>query len=280
MTMALSTRILGHPAVLALDLTLIEDWRKLGKFFVKAFDDGGRKYPKDFVRARVWLKYGRRDNALRTMKSFLTVDADYTCQPGRVLMGEGSSALTGSTPDRYFLTTTAFEHFAMQARTEDGGLVRRFFMAIRDAYVELSAVPTSVQPALTREAALVMAYHEKNCIYVGEIQAGGPGVWRLCKFGRTSDLAGRCVSNRASFSTPYYFELLHVAEVEKCVRAERVFRDLPEIRPNLQRTIINGIERKEVFVAPDSLTARKMEACLRRAAWRSASEDLRMAFPG
>jgi hypothetical protein len=156
----------------------------------------------------------------------------------------------------------------MQARTEVGGLVRSFFMAIRDAYVELSAIPTSGQPALTREAALVMAYHEKNCIYVGEIQAGGPRVRRLCKFGRTSDLAGRCVSNRASFSTPYYFELLHGAEVENCVRAERVFRDLPEIRPNLHRTIINGIERKEVFVAPDSLTARKMGACLRRAARR------------
>jgi hypothetical protein len=60
MTTALSTRILGHPAVLALDLTRIEDWRKLGKIFVKAFDDGGRKYPIDFDRAQLFASYSLR----------------------------------------------------------------------------------------------------------------------------------------------------------------------------------------------------------------------------
>lgn len=126
MTTALSTRVLGQPAVLALDLTLIDDWRKLGKVFVKAFDDGGRKYPIDFDQARIWLKYGRRGNALRTMKGLLTVDADYTCQPGRVHRS-AQGTLTGSLPDRYLLTRDAFELFAIKSNGQKGDVVKRFF---------------------------------------------------------------------------------------------------------------------------------------------------------
>jgi hypothetical protein len=161
-TTALSTRILGHPAVLALDLTLIEDWRKLGIVFVKAFDDSGRKYPIDFDQARIWLKYGRRGNALRTMKGMLTVDVDYICQPGQLLRAKGTRALMGSSPDCYLLTRDAFELFAIKSNGQKGDVVKRFFqLAIKKAYFaainELEESPSTVvgEAILKRKRSLV-----------------------------------------------------------------------------------------------------------------------------
>jgi phage anti-repressor protein len=204
METALASRVFAHPTVQAIEKAQIEGWQDLGRVFVKAFDVRGQQYAIDFDDAWVWLAYGRKDNALRTLKAHFTEGADYITLHGTPLLQEGS-VMQGSTPDKYYLTTNAFEDFAMAARTDAGKLVRAFFRAIRDAYVELT---TQGQLALSQEQALTMAYHKKNVIYIGEVRAKGENIERLCKVGQTSDIAKRCDLHKQTFRSPFYFQLL------------------------------------------------------------------------
>lgn len=271
METALATRILAHPKVEGIEKAQINDWQDLGKVFVRAFDDKGQQFPIDFDEAWAWLAYARKDSALRTLKAQFIEGVDYTLSAGSSHLDVG----VGSTPDKYFLTTNAFEDFAMAARTEAGKLVRSFFRAIRDAYMELATAQG--QLTLSQEDALIMAYHKKDVLYIGEVQGSGENRQRLCKVGQTSDIAKQCKLHKQTFRGPYYFQLLHVAEVDDKHRAEGVFKKLPEVRQFIRRVHLGGLGKKELFSVPDSLTPRKLEFCLRRAARLSAPDNLQLA---
>lgn len=279
METALATRILSHPKVEAIDKAqMIEGWQDLGKVFVRAFNDRGENFPIDFDDAWVWLTYGRKDNALRVLKAQFIEERDYVCVAGDVLRSEEDvEGVTrrGPPPQKYFLTTNAFEDFAMAARTEAGKLVRSFFRAIRDAYVELTT--TQGQLTLSQEDALIMAYNKKEVLYIGEVYGSGENRQRLCKVGQTSDIAKQCKLHKQTFRGPLYFQLLHVAEVDDKHRAEGVLKELPEIRPFIRRVHLGGLGKKELFSVPDSLTPRKLELCLRRAARLSTPDNLQLA---
>lgn len=271
MATALATRVFAHPQVQAINVSQLDGWQELGAVFVKAFEDRGREFPIDFDDAYVWLQYGRRDNAIRALKARYTLHTDYRLVDAPNLLPREGVAQKGPAPDKYYLTTDAFERFAMEARTEVGDLVRAFFRAIRDAYVELTAAP---QPLACKEDALVTTFHQKNVIYIGEVQAKGPRVRRLCKFGQTADIAKRCQAHKETFQDPLHFELLHVTEVEDRQRAEGAFKDLSQIRPKIQRVNLPGIGKKELLIVPEGLTANKLELLLRKAARLAIQESV------
>jgi hypothetical protein len=245
-----------------------DEAQDLAKVFVKTFQDGGRQFSIDFDDAWRWLSFSRKDSALRSLKTQFTLNMDYTFEAGHVrLQAEGLM-----TPDKYFLSTNTFEKFALGARTEVGNLVRDFFIAIRDAYVELTTNPQPpTRPALpsasvTKEQAMILTFHKQKCIYLGEIQAPAPGVARLIKFGQTSDIRTRYDTHKAFFKAPYFFELLHVTNVSDCRKAEEIFKSFSEINTNMCVVTISGSRKREVFAAPTSLTPRRLQSCLSRAA--------------
>jgi hypothetical protein len=248
---------------------------ELAKVFVKTFqEDGDRQFPIDFDDAWIWLRFSRKDTALRSLKTQFSLNSEYSFEAGHVrLQAEGSM-----TPDKYFLSTNAFERFALGARTEVGNLVRDFFIAIRDAYVDLTTnpqppAPRALPPAsMTKEQAMILTFHKQNCIYLGEIQAPAPGVPRLLKFGQTSDIRTRYDTHKGFFKAPYFFELLHVTNVSDCRKAEEIFKNFPEISTNMCVVTISGSRKREVFAAPTSLTPRRLQSCLTRAARLSDPE--------
>jgi hypothetical protein len=272
------SRVLSSPKVLTASSELsVRGYNAaddLAKVFIKTFQDGGRLFPVDVDDAWVWLRFSRKDSALRALQNHFRLNSDYTFEAGHVHHSvEGSM-----TPDKYFLSTNTFEKFALGARTEIGNLVRDFFIAIRDAYVELTTNPQLPTPhalhsaSMTKEQAMILTFHKQNCIYLGEIQAPAPGVPRLIKFGQTSDIRTRYDRHKAFFKAPYFFELLHVTNVSDCRKAEEIFKDFPEISTNMCVVTISGSRKREVFAAPTSLTPRTLQSCLSRAARLSDPE--------
>jgi hypothetical protein len=138
----------------------LDGWQDLRKIFVKAFDDKGQQYPIDFDDAYNWLQYGRKDNALRALKARYMEDTDHTCAPGGFRRDEKQSAFTGLDPDKYYLIVNAFFLFALRAPGKKEDIVRRFFIAIWEAYYltihELECDPNvSARKILDRHADLV-----------------------------------------------------------------------------------------------------------------------------
>ena len=68
----------------------------------------------------------------------------------------------GSTPDKYFMTTDAFQMFAMMSPGDAGNRVRRFFLAVRDAYVDLQRAPPPPPPPAT-EPVRVDPWDQARC---------------------------------------------------------------------------------------------------------------------
>lgn len=154
----------------------------------------------------------------------------------------------GRPTDKYYLTTHAFEHFAMTAATETGDRVRRFFRAIRDAYIELTQ---RLRSNTDREQAYILTHDMKKCLYVGVIQQQPQ---RLCKFGHTADIKSRYRAHKHTFKPPYFFELLHVVEADDAKKAEDIFRKVPDIKDNRCPVKIGGSIQQETFVMPEMLT--------------------------
>lgn len=138
----------------------------MGRVFVKAFDDRGNQYPIAFDDARAWLHFEKKDNALKTFKDRFRASADYEFKARGVLRNQDGSYLSVD-PDKYYLTINAFERFAMaQARTEVGDIVRNFFRAIRDAYVELTTSLRSTKAVEFREKAFELLFEGQGCLYL------------------------------------------------------------------------------------------------------------------
>ncbi|GAQ93152.1 hypothetical protein KFL_013260010, partial [Klebsormidium nitens] len=136
----------------------------------------------------------------------------------------------------------------MVAQTETGDRVRAFFRAIRDAYVELTQ---QTQPVTNREQAYLVTYDAKKCLYVGVIQQQPR---RICKFGHTANLKERNNAHKRTFKPPYFFELLHVVEVDDAKKAEDIFRNTPDIKNNNYQVKIGNSVQQETFLMPETLT--------------------------
>jgi hypothetical protein len=112
-----------------------ESRRELAAIFVRAFDDGGNRFPIDFEEVWRFLSYSNKANALRKLKQTFFEGEDYTFKKGTAFNpDEGRLNARGCTPDLYMMTQSAFESFAMSAPGERGKLVRRYFLAIKEQY--------------------------------------------------------------------------------------------------------------------------------------------------
>lgn len=263
-TMAsLTSRVLGHPRVQAVDVSQLEGWQQLASVFVKAFDDKGQRFPIDLDEAYVWLQYGRKDSALRTLKAHFTENTDYICAAGEVHQTVGSGALAGSAPDKYYLTTDAFENFAMGARTEAGDRVRAFFRAIRDAYVELTTNPPSQQ--LSREKALELLFEGQGCLYLACIHESS----KLYKYGCSTNLPKRNLAHRSHFKPPYSYRLEMAWKADRPRDAEDTFKGDPLIKEIHEEVEIGGTVHREIIRLPDHVDKGIVLAIAERAAHKT-----------
>jgi hypothetical protein len=166
METALASRVFDHPKVKAIEKAQIDGWQDLGRVFVKAFDDRGQEFPIDFDDAWVWLAYGRKDSALRTLKVQFTEGVDYKVHDDDRVNKTSkvwASDQKGPLPDKYYLTTNAFELFALRCRGGRGEAVKRFFLAVKEAYfsatkeLEESPVTPASEGILKRKRSLMEA---------------------------------------------------------------------------------------------------------------------------
>jgi hypothetical protein len=131
-------RVLLHPEVFTVGSQLSAGGyvtKDLAKVFVKTFqEDGNQQFSIDFDDAWRWLRFSRKDNALRALQNHFRLNSDYTFEAGQVRLEMKGSM----TPDKYFLSTDTFEKFALNSRGAKGDIIRRFFLAIKKAYFEVT----------------------------------------------------------------------------------------------------------------------------------------------
>ncbi|GAQ88710.1 hypothetical protein KFL_004530150 [Klebsormidium nitens] len=114
------TRLLQHPSIESTTGISAEEKQDLALVFIKAFKDEGNAFPIDFDEVWTFLEYSTKGNALQKLKRNFKEDIDYIVRKGTPYTSLGSSPKRGSTPDRYLLTTKAFEFFSMSTTGSKG----------------------------------------------------------------------------------------------------------------------------------------------------------------
>lgn len=275
------SRILASPKVVA--VVWEGDRTYLALVFCKAFENKER-FPIDFDDVWRFLEYANKYNGTQKLRSGQFVEGIDFIHIKEVFprlreKGDRQNSEdvrmvdTGGRPtDKYFMTTHAFEHFAMSTSTSIGHRVREFFIAVRDAFFQAQA---SLSDSLTREQALLTVYHLKKCIYVGLILDANI---RLGKYGYTHNIQERAgKSHKCTFKEPYFFRLLFVVEVDDPVKAEKIFASFPQIADNKRPLKIGGGTQTEVFEMSPGYTEENLQYDMRRAAYLSTSRDLILA---
>lgn len=103
---------------------------------------------------------------------------------------------TGGGPSNiYFLTTDCFEDLAMRTETPVGDSVRRYFRAIRNAYVDALR---SHKAIVSREKAIEMLFEGQDCLYLACIHE----TQRLYKYGCSANLQQRTAMHKSHFKHP------------------------------------------------------------------------------
>ena len=100
---------------------------------------------------------------------------------------------------------------------------------------------------------------------------------RICKFGHTANLKERNNAHKRTFKPPYFFELLHVVEVDDAKKAEDIFRNTPDIKNNNYQVKIGNSVQQETFLMPETLTDATVYHHMRKAARQSTSMDIVMS---
>jgi hypothetical protein len=155
---------------------------RLGSIFVGLFD-GGSKFPVPFEEAWEWLDYSNKASALCVLTR-------YTKKVHYIKVEDGNTG--GAHAHDYFLTTDCFEDIAMRTDTAVGGNVRKFFRAVRNAYLE--ALKASKGPD-SLEKAFEMILHKRGCLYLACINT----TERLYKYGYTDNLQKRNYAHHSHF---------------------------------------------------------------------------------
>jgi hypothetical protein len=136
---------LQHPKVLASVGVSDREKQDLALVFIRAFDDGGNNFPIDFDEVWLFLEYSTKGNALQKLKRRFKEDVDYRREVMKSHDNPSGADLGGRPTDKYFLAIKTFEFFALSAPGDKGDKVRSFFLAVRDAWLEATAVPPPVQ---------------------------------------------------------------------------------------------------------------------------------------
>jgi phage anti-repressor protein len=135
------------------------DRQDLARVFIKAFDSRGSPFPIDFEDVWQFLDYSTKGNALQKLKRCFQEGIDFAFFKGHVMKDQSTGQITGKQPDSYQLTENAFEHFAMSAPGSKGHQVRGFFLAVRNAWLELQAPPPVTEPLPAIEPTPMMLYN-------------------------------------------------------------------------------------------------------------------------
>ena len=122
---------------------------ELAKNFLKSDE----QFPIELDLAWQWLGYAQKQNALNMLKSYFEEDLDFSCL--------SMKSPTGGRPSHsYRLTVDCFKELGMLAKTEQGKLVRRYFLECERIVKGLIAPePQSLQlpPADVRISNLISA---------------------------------------------------------------------------------------------------------------------------
>lgn len=84
--------------------------------------DSPDQFPVDFEQAWQWLGYTRKDSALKTLKNYFIFGEDFALRQSAEWTRDGRSS------DFYVLTTNCLKEFGMVAKTEQGRLIRKYFL--------------------------------------------------------------------------------------------------------------------------------------------------------
>lgn len=103
--------------------------------------DSTKKFPVDFERAWTWVGYSRKAKALEALKSYFTEGEDFA------LHRSGEWSQGGRSKDLYRLTTNCLKEFGMIARTEQGKLIRKYFLKCEK--IAKQAIAQQVSPTIS-----------------------------------------------------------------------------------------------------------------------------------
>jgi anti-repressor protein len=95
--------------------------------FVQALVNSGNCFPVDFDDAWQWLGYARKDSALRKLKKHFSAGQDFSFHQDVEAQTQGSRTVTAKI-DKYDLTVDCFKELGMLAGTEQGKLVRKYYL--------------------------------------------------------------------------------------------------------------------------------------------------------
>lgn len=106
--------------------------------------NSSEQFPVEFDEAWQWLGYTRKDSALKTLKSYFVDGEDFTLRQSAEWRQGGRSG------DIYLLTTNCLKEFGMVAKTEQGKLIRKYFLECeriaKKAIVKPKPEPTPTPP--------------------------------------------------------------------------------------------------------------------------------------
>ena len=110
--------------------------------------DSSEEFPVSLDDAWVWLGYSRKDKALDTLKSYFETGVDFSTERG--------GSMTGGRPsDSYCLTANCLKEFGMIARTEQGKLIRKYFLECER--IAKQAIAPAAKPEPTKLGSSVEA---------------------------------------------------------------------------------------------------------------------------
>jgi len=90
------------------------------------------QYPVDFDEAWQWIGYSRKDNALVILKNNFEEETDFCSCLFRSKKGSG-----GHNEVKYSLTVDCFKSFCMMAGTDRGKEVRKYYLAVEKALLDI-----------------------------------------------------------------------------------------------------------------------------------------------
>ena len=114
--------------------------------------DSSEQFPVAFSEAWIWLGYSTKQKALNTLESYFEESVDYTFQASGLNSQDENNqtvekASGGRSSHLYFLTTNCLKEFGMIARTEQGKLIRKYFLECEK--IAKQAIVQQVSPTLS-----------------------------------------------------------------------------------------------------------------------------------
>lgn len=99
----------------------------VSKDLVQQLINSSESFPVDFDDAWKWLGYARKDLGLRRLKKYFSAGQDFSFLQSEEAQKQGERTVTARI-DKYFLTVECFKELGMLAQTEQGKLVRKYYL--------------------------------------------------------------------------------------------------------------------------------------------------------